>query len=437
MLAETGTKRPSEDIRRTEELSADDRIQAVFEGTFQHDNILVQTDVLTRRPHGGWRLIEVKSSTKVKEHHPYDVGIQQYVLDALQIETSPRLMHLNPDYVYNGQALQLDKLFVISDIEGEVEKLLDQLPDLIRQQRAILSQPAAPEIEPGPQCKNPVRCEFYNYCNHELPEDHASMLPSISSKKLDQLSGKGIASVHDIPPDFPLSELQRRARHCIRTQSPYFGEGLKERLGALHYPLLFMDFETLAPPIPRFSWMRPYDPIPFQWSVHIRNNPSGLLLHHEYLAEDESDPRLPFLTSLLQAVGREGDIIVYNQSFESQRLAELARWFPGYAGPIAQLRARLWDLLAVVRKYVYHPLFKGSFSLKRVLPALVPEMTYEGMEVSEGEEAGLTWERMGRGQVSRQERTRLRKALLEYCCQDTLAMVRLLDCLAAAASGNS
>lgn len=437
VLAETASNQPSENIRRTEQLFGDDGIPAVFEGTFQHDNILVQTDILARRPHGGWRLIEVKSSTEVKEHHPYDVGIQQHVLGGLHLETSPRLMHLNRNYVYNGGAHNLRNLFEISNLEEEVNKLLDQLPEMIRQQRAVLSRPEPPEIAPGPQCSKPVRCEFYSYCNPELPEDHVSLLPAISSTKLAQLAAKGITSISDIPCDFPLSERQRRACRCVKEQTTYRGKGLKESLDALDYPLFFMDFETFAPAIPRFSGMKPYDPIPFQWSVHVRSNPGGPATHHEFLAEDGSDPRLPFLTSLLGVVGRKGHVIVYNQGFESQRLAELAHCFPEYTGPIAQLRARLWDLLKIVRENVYHPGFRGSFSLKRVLPALVPEMTYEGMEVSEGKEAGLAWERVVRGQVSPQERNRLRKALLEYCCQDTLAMVRLLDCLAAGSSGNS
>jgi hypothetical protein len=191
-----------------------------------------------------------------------------------------------------------------------------------------------------------------------------------------------------------------------------------------------MDFETLNPALPRFAGMSPYDPIPFQWSVHVRKTPGGRPEHNEFLAEDESDPRLLFLTSLLEVLGPKGHVIVYNRGFESQRLKELADWLPEYAGRIAQVRARLWDLLDAVRKNVYHPRFRGSFSLKSVLPALIPDMSYEGMEVSEGEEAGLAWEKMVRGQLSAKEKAKLRKALLDYCSQDTLAMVRVLDVLA-------
>lgn len=126
---------------------------------------------------------------------------------------------------------------------------------------------------------------------------------------------------------------------------------------------------------------------------------------------------------------RVGSIVVYNEQFESQRLWELAGWLPDYAQRVRDIQRRLWDLLPVVREHVYHPAFGGSFSLKAVLPALVPEMTYEGMEVPNGQAAGLAWEAIISGKCSEDERQSKRQALLDYCGQDTLALVRLLEAL--------
>jgi len=175
--------------------------------------------------------------------------------------------------------------------------------------------------------------------------------------------------------------------------------------------------------------MRPYDHLPFQWSLHVQRGPGAEPEHREYLAQDKRDPRREFITSLLDSIGESGSIVVYNQQFESARLSDLAGWMPEFAERIKGIQSRLWDLLPLIRNHVYHPAFTGSYSLKAVLPALVPEMSYREMEVSDGVGAGLAWESLMRNSGDQAERVRLRKALLDYCRQDTLAMVRLLEAL--------
>jgi predicted RecB family nuclease len=159
----------------------------------------------------------------------------------------------------------------------------------------------------------------------------------------------------------------------------------------------------------------------------VQRQPGAEPEHYEFLALDGCDPRPAFISSLCEALGERGSIVVYNEQFESQRLWELAGWLPEYTQRIRDIQSRLWDLLPVVRKHAYHPAFGGSFSLKAVLPALVPEMTYEGMEVPNGQAAGLAWQGMIGGDCSDAERQSKRKALLDYCGQDTLALVKLLE----------
>ena len=175
--------------------------------------------------------------------------------------------------------------------------------------------------------------------------------------------------------------------------------------------------------------MWPYSHIPFQWSVHRQMSADGNLEHSEFLAEDEKDPRHAFLCSLSDALPKRGPIVAYNAGFESQRLSELANWMPEYAGKIAKIQARLWDLWPFVKKHVYHPQFHGSFSLKAILPALVPGFSYEGMEVSHGGGAGLAWDQMIRGDLDLGARRGLKSALLAYLRQDTLAMAKVLKVL--------
>jgi hypothetical protein len=175
--------------------------------------------------------------------------------------------------------------------------------------------------------------------------------------------------------------------------------------------------------------MRPYDPTPFQWSVHVQKKPGTELEHHEFLAMDSSDPRPAFLKELCEVLGKKGKIVVYNQGFESGVLSDLAQWLPGYEPAVKNIQGRLWDLLPVVRSHTYHAKFQGSYSLKSVLPALVPGMTYEGMDVAGGEQAGVVWETMIHGQLDENEKKKAREALLAYCRQDTLAMAKLLQVL--------
>jgi hypothetical protein len=244
---------------------------------------------------------------------------------------------------------------------------------------------------------------------------------------VEELQGIGVESILDIPADFPLNERQRRAAMCVQTGKPWFSTELGKELGSLKYPLYFMDFETVNPAIPRFAGMRSYDQIPFQWSVHVLREPGTQLEHFEFLDIDTNDPRRSFITSLCTALGEKGNIVVYNATFESQRLSELANWLPEFAGRIKKIQRRLWDLLPVVRNRVYHPAFAGSYSLKSLLPALAPEMTYEGMAVANGQDAGLAWESLVNGGLDQSERERTRRALLEYCGQDTRALVKLLE----------
>ena len=378
-------------------------------------------------PRDRWRLIEVKSSTSLKDYYLYDVAIQRFILEGRGMKVVPCLIHLNREYVYDGKQYDLKKLFVIRDVTDQTKAIEQEVKDLIREERKVLARATPPDIEPGSQCTSPFTCEFYDHCNKPLPVDHIQNLPGISESKLEKLAALGIGAIGDIPKDFPLTDRQKRAWECAKTGKPWFGKGLKEALAELRYPLCFMDFETLGVALPRYAGMSPYDQIPFQWSVHVQRKPGADLEHFEFLPEEDADPRLAFVKALCPVVGKKGSIIAYNSGFESGCLESLAQWFPKYRDAITNIQERLWDLLPVMQTHVYHSAFCGSFSLKTVLPALVPEMSYDGMEVAEGSDAGLAWEKMVHSEIESAERKRLREALLAYCRQDTLAMVRLLD----------
>ena len=383
MLIEAGPEEMAKALKQTQQAMEDKHCPAIFEATFTYDNVLARVDILARLSRNKWRLIEVKPSTSVKDYHPYDVAIQRLILEGLGIKVVPCLMHLNREYVYDGKQYDLEKLFIIEDFTGETAALEQEVKDLLREEWRVLAKAKPPDIGPGDHCIHPFDCVFFDLCNKPLPADHVSYLPGISSKKLEELTSRGIESIKQIPKDFPLTERQRRAWECARTGKPWFGRGLKEALLGLRYPLYFMDFETLAVAIPRYAGMSPYDQIPFQWSVHIQRKPGIEVEHHEFLADDSNDPRPEFVETLCQVIGKKGSVLAYNSGFESGCLADLAEWLPQYKDEIGDIRDRLWDPLPVIRAHVYDLAFRGSYSPKSVLPVLVPDMSYDGIEVAE------------------------------------------------------
>jgi len=434
-LVDSGPLELDAALRRTAALMANPCVPAIFEATFQHSNVLVRVDILERLPRNRWRLIEVKSSVELKDHYLYDVAVQNYVVSGCGLAvSSAAVMHLNRDYIYDGESYDPHRLFTLEDVTKAVRQLGNDVPKLLRNQRKVLTDDKPPSVAAGRQCGDPFVCEFFEHCNPGLPENHVLCLPRLSEKKKQGLLDLGIDLIRDIPVDFPLTEMQNRVAEAVRTGRTWTSHTLARGLRHLKHPMYFMDFESLYPAIPRYAGMWPYSHIPFQWSVHRQMAPDAPLEHFEFLAEDRADPRREFIDSLCRVLGRSGPIIVYNATFESQRLRDVANWFPEYANRIGNIQSRLWDLLPFIRQHVYHPEFQGSYSLKTVLPALVPALSYDHLDVADGGEAGLAWEQMVRGGVDAAERPRLKSALLAYCRQDSLAMVKVLDRLSAFAT---
>jgi hypothetical protein len=423
-----------EAIRATRELAANPAIPAIFEGAFENGGAFVWVDVLHRCRDNRWRLLEVKSTTDLKDYHLDDVAIQHRVVSRSGLDlASSCLAHVNRNYVFQGGTIDPRQFFKIRNLTGRVERLQPKLTFQLRAEFIVLNMPKAPDLPTGRHCTEPVTCEFFDRCNPPRPDDHIAYLPRLHASAEEELEEMGVESIHDIPDDFPLSERQRRACTSVQTGEPWFNPELGKALESLRYPMYFTDFESVNPAVPRFPGMRPYDQLPFQWSVHVLREPGVEPEHYEFLATDASEPRQEFITSLCGVLGESGSIVVY-AAFETQRLSELAAWLPEFAGRIKKIQPRLWDLLPVVRNHVYHPAFGGSFSLKAVLPALVPELTYEGMFVAGGQDAGLTWESLIQEGLGRDEHQRITKALLDYCGRDTLALVKLVERLQVAST---
>lgn len=406
----------------------DEAVPCLYEGAFRHDGVLVRADVLFKDEADGWALVEVKSSASVKPEHVTDLAIQLYVLRGAGLPvTSARLLQLNSAYVYQGGPYDLGGLFTLVDLTSEVTDFLPQVPGLLLGMRRMLAGPV-PELPISKRCDRPYTCRYYGHCHSFLPEHPVTELPRLSDELLCSLVANGHYSVVDVPLDHPgLTAAQQAACYVTRTGRPRFDPALEDALLALQEPTHFLDFETYNPALPLHASTRPYQALPVQWSCHTLD---GGLRHAEFLHTDWGDPRRPFAESLLAALGEggatggRGRIVVYT-SYEKRILESLAEDLPDLADPISALTDRLFDLHVVIREHVQHPDFRGSYSLKNVLPALVDDLSYQGLAVPNGEVAQLRWVEAVYGDLGDAERQQVFADLRAYCATDTLALLRL------------
>lgn len=405
---------------------------AIYEASFFANDVFVAVDILERQG-GAFTLIEVKSSTRVKEEHVPDAAVQAFVLRQSGLEVRRvQIMHLDRTCVFPD----LTNLFLRVDVTAQVERLQEQLPERVRSQLAMLARPL-PEVETGDHCSRPYRCPFHARCWEEQPAHHVSTLHYFG-KRASRLIAQGYTTIFDLPEDLPLPAATARQVRAVRAGRMVVEASLAEALLPFESPITFLDFETVQPAIPLWNGCRPYDQIPVQFSCHVEQS-DGAYAHHAWLAEGAEDPRPAFADQLIRACANPGVIVTYNASFETSCLDHLARCMPDRSDALHAIRARIVDLLPVLRNHVYHPDFGGRFGLKAVLPALVPELSYEGLAIGGGTVAMQALGRLllERETLRAEEQAQLRKDLLTYCELDTWAMVQLLERLRALARDSS
>ena len=288
----------------------------------------------------------------------------------------------------------------------------------------MLARAAAPDITPSSHCFTPYACRYYEHCTRNLAktEHRLDELPRLTEERRTALEAAGIGEIRDIPESFPLTYLQRIVRRAVHEGRARLHGDVQRALSMLVPPVRYLDFETFAPAIPRFAGTRPYEPIPFLFSVHSDDG-TPQPRHEDYLHDHDGDPRPPLAERLIHALGRTGSICTYS-GYERQVIRALAKALPHRAEALAAIEARLFDLLPVVRNAYYHPEFRGSFSIKNVLPVLVPGMDYEDLAIADGRTAAARYQR-ALTSADAEKRQRTFDNLRAYCSLDTRAMVFL------------
>ncbi len=424
VLVTAGYRQTDAALAQTVELVQDLTVPAIFEAAFLHGGVLIRADVLERVQDAegqpcGWRLIEVKSSTKVKDVHLEDLAVQsEVILGAGLMLVSVGLMHINTGYLYRDGAIDLNELFSIQDLSEAVAQRRAAVPERLATMTRMLLQTQPPAIEPDQHCHTPYDCPFWDHCTMDKPARWIHYLPG-SKQVVGQLTQQGVTTIDEIPVGTKLSPVQRRVKDNVEWVSGTLGSVLK----AVQYPVHHLDFETVMLAVPRFSETRPYQALPVQWSNHIEQA-TGELCHEEFLHKDVSDPRRGLVESLLESLGDQGSICVYSP-YERSILEQLAAAIPSLKPALMRIVSRLWDLFPIIKDHYYHPAFGGSYSIKSVLPAMVPALAYDDLVIKEGGHAASQYYRMVFVETDWVERATIEEALLRYCARDTLAMVEL------------
>ena len=399
----------------------------LFEAGIHYGNIYSRLDILNPVDEDEWDIIEIKSSTSVRDVHIDDVSFQKFCCEkaGLKIRTC-KLGFINNQYVKKGE-IDPKELFILEDISTQVEEASAGIEERVSDLLEVISNKACPEMAIGQHCLAPYECTLRMECWGFLPENSVFDLRGGKTKQFS-LWEQGILSIKDIPDDIPLSRQQQIQKECVMTGNVHVEkEEIRQFLSRLKYPLYYLDFETFGPAIPIYDGTRPYQDIPFQFSLHVVEGEGAEPVHHSFLAEGGDDPRPQILSELQGLLGSEGSIIAYNAGFEEGVLKELVEAFPEYADWLEGILTRMVDLLYPFTNFhYYHASQKDTASLKKVLPAVTGK-GYEEMGIGAGMDASVAFARITCGDATQEEISRVRADLLEYCKLDTEGMIWVVD----------
>ena len=404
--------------RKTRSLMNDPKVSIIFEGAFLVGGFATKADILKRKD-DGWHLIEVKSSVNDREEFIDDMAYTAMVIDRCGFDISAvSLLLISKDF---RLGMKDEKLFVRIDHTNDVLNRVEVFKPYWEPIEKITRKPAKPGPKLRFECRN---CEIFRGCLGKDIENHIFDIPRLTQSKFDKLVESGVVRIENIPDEFPLTKNQARMRDCVRTNKPFVGDTLKNEFESISWPAYYLDFETVMTAIPLYPDIAPYTKILTQYSIHKCSEPSRVIDHFEYLADPSRDCRRELARNLINNLKGEGSIIVYG-SFEKIIITGLGKMYPDLSRGLNSLIDRITDLEAIIRRSFYHPDFNGRTSIKTTLPVLVPDMSYDELEIADGDSAAATFAYLVQGKYEESEVETVKRNLLEYCKQDTLAMVRL------------
>ncbi len=409
-----------ENLEKTKE--AVEQNKTIFEAGFMVDNLFIRADLI-KPSKNGWDLYEIKSTTKVKEQHIPDLAFQKYVCEKIGLKINKCfVIYLNKEYVKKGE-IKPEELILMEEVTEKVD-LINNIETNAKTFLRIINQETAPDMHISMKCNKPYPCALKEQCWSTLPENNVLQLTNW--RVYWKLMENGIKAIKDIPEGTKLTVKDQIIKEAVDENKVMISkEHIKHFLKSLNYPLYNFDFETLDTAVPLFDNSRPYQKIPFQYSLHIQHE-DGKVEHKEFLSE-EGDPRPALLEQMKNDLDGKGDIIVFNKSFEINVMKKLAEDFPEHKDWLEQAINRIVDLADPFRAfYYYNPSQKGSYSIKKVLPAITGKKGYSELEISNGGDASMLYF-YSHIKPKLDNKEEIRANLLKYCCLDTESMVWIVD----------
>jgi len=405
-------------------------IENIYEATFEYEGVLVMVDILHVNSNGSMEIYEVKSSTGVKAVYLDDASIQYYVLHGLGYDVQRvSIIHINNKYI-RADALEIDKLFTIADVSSEIVALQVDIPNHLHSFEAMLSSDTEPKIDIGKQCDYPYECDAKEHCWSHIPQYSIFDITRLKSDKKFDMYHSSIIEFNQIEDISTFTKTQQIQIEAEQHKKIIINkQAIKKFLDSFSYPIYHLDFETFQQAVPEWKGVIPFMQIPFQYSLHIeqKNKP---LEHKEFLAVAGKDPRYHLAKQLVADIPTDVTVLAYNMRFEKSVIKNLADMFDEFAIHLMKIHNNMQDLMTpFANKEYYTPEMQGSYSIKYVLPALVPKMAqaYKDLDsVHNGNDAMQIYPKLATIE-DKEEVKGLREALLRYCELDTLAMVKILE----------
>lgn len=409
----------------------EDLTNVICEATFKYKDLLCKVDILKRNEDNTYNIYEVKASTytgKLDKNYLLDIAYQKYVVTNSLVDVKDTyLVLLNPKYIKKGE-LELNKLFKIINVNEYLTSI--KVDKYIYEYFKYIKEPDEPKIEVGSKCND---CKYNEYCFEKLniKNDKNSILKLYNCRKKYDYINEGILTFEDIYNTKYFDDLnefnQRIIDFYINKKDIYYDKNrIKEFLSNIKFPIYFFDFETYQMPIPEFDNSKPYQQIPFQYSLHIMDSDYNLI-HKEFLGDGITDPRLALKNQMIKDLGDSGTIIAYNHSFEKTRIKELMDIFPEDRLVLEKINERFIDLADPFQKCMYYNHLMRRTSIKDVLPSIFPTdptLDYHNLEnVHKGDEASNAY--LNLKNLDEENKAIIRNSLLKYCCLDTYAMVKI------------